>query len=156
MSTSVIRIYIRSLASAVRARRFVGSLASRAVSRARERAVSADCLRTHWLAGARQDMRVRIPSYNFSDFTTGYFITHLRHIYGLHSPCESSYHLSFVFFVVIIMVSVLWSVKEPLAKPSVGDGVESRRPCSVLHFLSINFFMLFVYSAPLLVCAINQ
>ena len=37
------------------------------------------------------------------------------------------------------MVSVLRSVKEPLAKPSVGDGVESRRPCSVLHFLSINF-----------------
>ena len=40
-------------------------------------------------------------------------------------------------------------------KPSDGDGIESRRPwfCSP-HSLS-SFFMLFVYSAPLLVCASN-
>ena len=57
MSTSV----IRRKSSFRRARRFVGSLASRAVSRARARAASVG-LFTHWLAGVRQNMRVRIPS----------------------------------------------------------------------------------------------
>ena len=52
---------IRRKSSFRRARRFVGSLASRAVSRARARAASIGLL-THWLAGARQNMRVHIPS----------------------------------------------------------------------------------------------
>ena len=47
---------IRRKSSFCRARRFVGSLASRAVSRARARAASVG-LFTHWLAGARQNMR---------------------------------------------------------------------------------------------------
>ena len=29
-----------------------------------------------------------LSDYNSSDFTTASFITHLRHLYGLHSPCE--------------------------------------------------------------------
>ena len=57
MSTSV----IRNKSSFRRAHRFVGSLASHAVSRARVRAASVG-LFTRWLAGARQNMRVRIPS----------------------------------------------------------------------------------------------
>ena len=54
--------FVGSLASAVRADLYVGSLASCAVSRARARARAASVgLFTHWLAGARQNMRVRIP-----------------------------------------------------------------------------------------------
>ena len=49
---------IRRKSSFRRERRFVGSLASRAVSRAGPRAASVG----HWLAGVRQNMRVRIPS----------------------------------------------------------------------------------------------
>ena len=52
---------IRRKSSFCRARRFVGSLASRAVSRARAQAASVG-LFTHWLAGARQNMHVCIPS----------------------------------------------------------------------------------------------
>ena len=51
------------VASAVRARRFVGSLASCAVSRARARMASVGLFTVRiGLAGARQNMRVRIPS----------------------------------------------------------------------------------------------
>ncbi|CAI8031458.1 hypothetical protein GBAR_LOCUS17850, partial [Geodia barretti] len=47
--------------------------------------------------------------------------------------------------LVITMVSALRSVQEPLIKPSVGDGIESRRPCSALHFLSILFYVVCLF-----------
>ena len=40
-------------------------------------------------------------------------------------------------------------------KPSVGDGIESRRPCSALHFLSILFYVVCLFCTFTGVC-INQ
>ena len=56
-----------SVTSFRRACRFVGSLASHAISRARARAASVG-LFTDWLAGARQNMRVHIPSNNYIQY----------------------------------------------------------------------------------------